>query len=198
MPAVRVVEAPLAKFQARISYENYPNAEAISLPNVATEGRTGEVKYAGKDAEDPTLFPPGTLYLTLDKAPPTVMDAKGNIDPADLDVPNKITLHLPGPQSGLIRIAPAIGYHPMMLTDLAPVQGYAPTLSFDRARLKAMRLAGSDDIVGGYEYFFFRTGNRYGKGVLTWANKAGKPIFTYQLYVQKRLEDRNLTVRTGG
>ena len=189
-------DALLAKFSGTITYANYPVENCIAIDNVASNGKTGDIQYQGKDAEDPTVFPPGTLYLTLVKEAPPAMNAKGEIDPAELDMPGKVTLHLAGRNNGFVRIEPKVGFHPMATGDTAPESGYVSELTFNRARLKAMRSADSQDIILANEYFFFRANERYGKGVLSWENRSGKPAFHYQLYVQPELNIRDLTTHS--
>jgi hypothetical protein len=186
-------DALLDRFNAAISYSDYPIATCIAIDNVATNGRTGDIQYLGKDAQDPTVFPPGTLYLTLVKEAPPAMNVKGEIDPAELDIPGSVTLHLAGKNNGFLRIEPKVGFHPIATSDTAPDGGYVPELTFPRARLKAMRSADPQDIILAHEYFFFRANNRYGKGVFSWENRAGKPSFRYELYVQPEQNIRDLT-----
>ena len=174
----RAPQAPLVRFNSSISYGDYPVADAIALPNLATNAAAGDVLYAGKDAEDPTVFPAGTLYATLDKEPPTALNAKGDIDLADLDIPSHVTLHLPGPQSGFITLAPA--------------GGYVHELTFTRERLKEMRAGNQENIIEAHEYFLFRAGHYYGKGVFSWGMQAGKPAFRYELYIQPEPDNRDL------
>ena len=188
----RAPQAPLVRFNSSISYGDYPVADAIALPNLATNAAAGDVLYAGKDAEDPTVFPAGTLYATLDKEPPTALNAKGDIDLADLDIPSHVTLHLPGPQSGFITLAPRVGFHPIDTTDLAPAGGYVHELTFTRERLKEMRAGNQENIIEAHEYFLFRAGHYYGKGVFSWGMQAGKPAFRYELYIQPEPDNRDL------
>jgi hypothetical protein len=189
-------DAELEKFNDSISYADYPMAASIALPNVATGGQTGDVKYYGKDAEDATVYPAGTLYLTMSKEPPAATNSRGDVDPKDLEIPHHVTLHLPGKGSGFLRMDPRVGFHPIAASSQAPEGDYRHELTIDRERLKAMRLAAEDDILGAREYFFFRAGKRYGKGAIGWASREGKVSFRYELYVQPREEDRNL--RTHG
>ncbi len=188
----------MAHFNAPISYANYPIADTIAINNLATDGRAGDITYSGKDATDPTVFPPGTLYLTMEIGAPPALNAKGDIDPNELDLPHHITLHLPGPLSGLIRIEPRLGFYPMATSDTAPATGYNHELTIPRKRLKEMRMATPDRIIEAHEYFFFHTNNRFGKGLISWANHAGKPSFRYELYVQPQIDDRDLTSRKVG
>ena len=193
MLSTTVRDADLAHYNNSISYDRYPVADAIALPNVATEGRSGDITYAGKDAQDPTIFPAGTLYITLGKEPPPAINSKGDVDPTDLDIPHHVTLHLPGMQSGFVRIEPRTGYHPITTSDSAPASGYVHELTFSRARLKEMRKASQTDIIEAHEYFFFRAGDRYGKGTFSWANQSGKPTFRFDLFIQPQPENRDLT-----
>jgi len=191
-------DALLARFNGTISYADYPVANCIAINNVATNGSTGDIQYMGKDAEDPTVFPPGTLYLTLVKEAPPAMNAKGEIDPAELDMPGKVTLHLAGKENGFVRIEPKVGFHPIATGDAAPEGGYVAELTFNRARLKAMRTADANDIMLAHEYFFFRVNGRYGKGVFSWESRGGKPAFRYELYVQPEANIRDLTTHARG
>lgn len=196
-PVVLLTRKPedpvLARFNQSIAYANYPVADAIALPNLATNGNTGEVVYKEKDAQDPTVFPPGTLYLTLVKEAPPAINARGDIDPAELDIPGAVTLHLAGRGNGFVRIEPRVGFHPMATADVAPTAGYARELTFPRQRLKAMRAARNDDIVLAHEYFYLHANGRFGKGVFSWSNRGGKPVFTYDLYLQPEVGIRELT-----
>ncbi len=186
-------DAELNHFGKPIDYANYPVADCISLTNLATNGRNGDVIFSGKDAGDATVFPPGTLYLTLDKEPPPAINAKGDIDPADLDIPHHITLHIPGAQSGFVRINPETGFEPLATRDLAPPSGYVHELTINRTRLKQMRSADREDISNACEYFFFRTGDRVGKGRISWTSQGGPPSFTYDLFMQPEAANLNLT-----
>jgi hypothetical protein len=85
----------------------------------------------------------------------------------------------------------------MATSDNAPDGSYSPQLTFDRDRLKAMRQASNDDIIGAHEYFFFRAGKHYGKGMFSWGNKAGKPAFRYKLFIQPQEDNRNLRTHQG-
>jgi hypothetical protein len=186
-------DAELAHVSQAISYGDYPVADCISLPNLATKGRNGDVVWSGKDARDTTVFPAGTLYATVGKEPPQAINAKGDLDPADLDVPDHITLTLPGVGCGLMRIEPRVGFHPMATSDVAPAAGYVHELRFNRSRLRAMKLARRDDILLASEYFFFKVGDRFGKGRLSWAGGGkGGPVFRYELYLQPQEENRDL------
>ncbi len=187
----RAPQARLVRFDTNITYSEYPLANAIALPNLA-HAADGDILYAGKDAEDPSVFPAGTLYATLDKEPPTALNAKGDIDLADLDIPSHVTLHLPGPQSGFIAIVPRVGFHPIDTTDLAPASGYVHELTFTRTRLKEMRSTNQENIIEAHEYFLFRAGHYYGKGVFSWGMQAGKPVFRYELYIQPEPDNRDL------
>jgi len=190
----RTPTAQLIHTQHTITYIDYPNSDAISLINLATSGSTGDAIFKGKDAEDPTIFPLGTLYATLDKEPPQALNAKGDIDVAELDIPHHVTLHLPGKDAGFIPIKPQTGMVPMLTTDTAPDAGYQHELTFTRARLKAMRSANNDNIIEAYEYFFFHAGPYFGKATFSWAIRGGKPVFLYDLYLQPEPNNRDLSL----
>ncbi len=196
LPHSRTPTAQLIHTKLSIDYANYPKSDAIALLNVATQGATGDLIYRNKDAEDPTVFPIGTLYATLDKEPPQPLNAKGDIDVAELDIPHHVTLHLPGKDSGFIPIKPQTGLVPMLTTDLAPDAGYQHELTFTRARLKAMRSADAANIIEAHEYFFFRAGTYYGKATFSWAIRGGKPVFEYDLYLQPEPNNRDLSLHT--
>ena len=193
MIPVNARDAYLAHQSATISYEHYPIADVISLPNLLTEGATGDVVYKDKEATDLTVIPDGTLYALVDNAPPKAINQFGQIDPAELDIPNSVTLRIAGPGTGLARMTPRAGLHPMLVSTVAPEAGYAAELTLGRDRLKEMRLAGRNSIAGAYEYFYFRVGDRFGKGVLCWNNLSGKAQFTFDLYLQRRPATRDLT-----
>ena len=53
----RTPNADLDHFNGVISYANYPIADCISIPNLATEARSGDIKFTGKYA-DPPFFRP--------------------------------------------------------------------------------------------------------------------------------------------
>jgi hypothetical protein len=195
---MRPEDADLVKFSKSIEYRDYPIADSISLNNLATNGRTGDILFSGKDAEDPTVFPPGTLYLTLGKEPPPAINPKGDIDPADLDIPHHVTLHIPGAQSGFVRINPETGFEPMATRDLAPPEGYVHEFTISRSRLRQMRAATRDDVSDACEYFFFRAGNRVGKGRFYWESVSGPPAFTFDLYLQPEPGSLNLTMHKPG
>jgi hypothetical protein len=193
MVPVNARDAYLAHHTATISYEHYPIADVISLPNLLTDGATGDVVYKDKDATDPTVIPDGTLYAVVDNAPPKAINQFGQIDPAELDIPNAITLRIAGAQTGIMRMSPRAGLHPMLVSTVAPEVGYAPELTIGRERLKEMRLADRRMIAEAHEYFYFRVADRYGRGVLSWENRSGKPQFRYELFYQRRPATRDLT-----
>ena len=193
---VNAREAYLAHHTASISYEHYPIVDVISLPNLLTAGATGDIVYKDKEATEPTVIPDGTFYALMDSAPPKAINQYGQIDPAELDIPNSLTLHIAGPNTGFIRMTPRPGLHPMLTSILAPESNYAPELTINRERLKEMRKSDRNSIAGAYEYFYFRVDNRFGKGVLYWSNSYGKPQFVFDIYVQSRPATRDLTTFT--
>ena len=193
MIPVNARDAYLAHQSVSISYERYPITDMVAFPNMLNEGSTGDVIYKDKDATDPTVIPDGTLYALVDNAPPKTINQFGKIDPAELDIPDSITLRIAGPDAGFIRMTPKPGLHPMLVSVQAPESGYTPELSLSRERLKEMRLAKNDAVPESDEYFFFRVGDRFGKGVFTWSTRYGKPQFTYDLYLQRRPATRDLT-----
>ena len=193
MMPINARDAYLAHHTATISYEHYPIADMISLPNLLTEGASGDVVYKDKETTDPTVIPDGTLYAIIDNAPPKAINQFGQIDPAELDIPNSLTLRIAGPDTGLLRMPSRPGLHPMLVSTVAPDTGYAPELAISRERLKEMRKADGGSIAEAHEYFYFRVGDRFGKGVLSWNNSAGKPQFSFDLYFQRRPATRDLT-----
>ncbi len=80
----------------------------------------------------------------------------------------------------------------MASNDAAPPGGYVRELTINRTRLKTMRTSPMNDIINAYEYFFFRAGNRYGKGVFSWSSRSGKPAFHYELFLQPVPDNREL------
>ncbi|MCL2641263.1 MAG: hypothetical protein FWD53_10490 [Phycisphaerales bacterium] len=195
MVPVNARDAYLIRHTTRISYEHYPIADMISLPNLLTEGASGDVVYRAKDSADPTVIPDGTFYVVLDTSPPEAINSFGQIDPAELDIPNSLTLRIAGAgrDAGLIRMVPRAGMHPMLISTTAPETDYVSEITISRERLKEMRTAERSSIAGAAEYFYFRIGDRFGKGALSWSNRSGKPIFTFDLHVQRRAAVRDLT-----
>ncbi|MCL2645986.1 MAG: hypothetical protein FWD61_03150 [Phycisphaerales bacterium] len=193
MMPVNARDAYLARHTATISYEHYPIADMISLQNLLTKGVSGDIVYKDKDTTDPTVIPDGTFYAIIDNAPPQAINSSGQIDPAELDIPNSLTLRIAGPDTGFIRMTPRPGLHPTLISTLAPETGYKPEVTLTRDRLKEMRIADSNSIAAAHEYFYFHVGDRFGKGILSWSTRFGKPQFTFDLYLQRRPATRDLT-----
>ncbi len=190
---VNARDAYLAHHSASIAYEHFPMTDMISLPNLLSDGASGDVVYRNKDATDATVIPDGTLYAIMDSAPPKAINQFGQIDPAELDIPNSVTLRIAGPDTGFIRMNTRPGLHPMLVSTQAPESGYESDLTLTRERLKEMRLAQGNAIGAANEYFYFRVGDRFGKGVFSWTSRSGKPHFTYDLYLQRRPATGDLT-----
>jgi len=51
------------------------------------------------------------------------MDAKGNVDPAEVNLPGSVTLHVAGEKGGFVRMTPQVGIPPMLANE-APETGY--------------------------------------------------------------------------
>jgi hypothetical protein len=175
-----------------VSYMEYPRTRLIN-PLSSQDDRTG-------DANEPEKFPDGRIYLTIKKEPPRVINAKGDVDPLELNMPGSITLRTTDKEGGFIRIEPRLGFPPMLTSDQAPAEGYVPELSFDRKRLLDMRKReNARKVIEGYEYFFFRVNGHYGKGRLAWSDHVDSdektPVslrFTYNLWTQPEKGNREL------
>ena len=189
-------DANLKTWRGNINYAEYPRAQVIDLNAVGSlKGPT-----IVRSADEAAAAPDGTLYLTLTPQTPQPINNSGELDPADINLPAEVTLHITGAGNGFVRIVPKLGYAPIQASDTAPAEGYAPTLTIDRSRLKEMRKASMNLIIEPREYFFFRANGRYGKGWFSWSQRVDEKqkgiapaIFGYALWIQPQAGDVNLT-----
>jgi hypothetical protein len=187
----------LKKWSGAIDYIQYPTTNVIELDRLGDNSmfRTLEATNASRSK-------PGTLYLTLTKEAPPTINAKGDVDPADANLPGRITLHITGAENGFVRITPRVGYHPIRSSEVAPTLGYVPELTIDRKRLQQMRRAPISRIIEAHEYFYFRANGHYGKGSIRWLQSVDKDIkatppvaFQYSLWLQPNENDPNIITR---
>ena len=91
--------------------------------------RRGCGPVASQDVEKEGAFGPGCLFVTVTKAPPRVINEKGDVDPTEVNVPAKITLRVSGADGGFLGIQPQVGIPPLLAGE-APAVGisYTPTL----------------------------------------------------------------------
>lgn len=197
-PVVMIPASPedqrLAVWQETIDYSGYPKERVVDLARLR---RRSDPAYNG-NAEDPASLRPGTFYLTLVKQPPRTIDAKGDIDPSELNMPARIALRIAGPDAGFVRIEPKLGFAPLRTADAAPTSGYTEDLVIEEPRLREMRSAGSRRIIEGHEYFYFRADGHYGKGYIMWQENAGTGVpqplsLSFGFWVQPNDGDTNLT-----
>ncbi len=158
--------------------------------------------YTDGDEKEPVQ--PGTFYVTFTPQPPHVINAHGDVDPDDLNLPGTISLHVSGPDNGFSRIQPRLGYAPIVVADDAPTSGYSTELAIYRPRLKEMRAADHEQIVEAHEYFFIKVDGHYGKGSAAWTaeydlkwKKIFKPHLEFTFWMQSSPGDTNLTWHRG-
>lgn len=192
-------DATLLTWKGNINYTDYPRAKAINLDQWG--GRT--VALVDWSLENLASAPASMFYLTLTPQAPTPLDAKGELDARDVNLPAEITLHVTGPDNGFVPMATKRGYAPLQASDTAPTNGYVPTLTISRARLKEMRSTSFGLATGHTEFFFFRANNRYGKGFICWSRRVeglhsdiAPAEFYFGIWMQPQAGDLNLTSYT--
>ena len=195
-------EAFLRTWRGSINCADYPRVPSIDLQALAGAANVLVMRNAeaARDVEEVARDRSGLLYLTLTGQTPVPINSQGELDAQDVNLPAEITLHITGTKNGFVPIAPKYGYAPFQACDTAPTEGYAPTLTLSRARLKEMRGAPMNLIVEPAEYFFFRVDDHYGKGSIMWNRRVdGKSkeiapaVFYFALFVHPRANDTNLT-----
>jgi hypothetical protein len=188
-------DAPLAAWSGDISYANYPRQPIIDFNTLESTTRN----FSERSAEESNTLSSGLLFLTLVKEMPRAINSRGDVDPAEVNLPASVTLRISGQESGFVRIAPRLGYAPMQVSDTAPATGYTPEFVISRNRLREMRSSSRTRIMEAHEYFYFRFGNRCGKGFIAWqfqadpSRKEPLPLsFHYGFWLQRRPNDTSL------
>jgi hypothetical protein len=176
-------------------YTDYPKQQTIEVFEA-------DLREVTRDIEAKNV-PPGNFFVTIRKEPPKPINAKGDLDPIDINLPGEIVLRFGKQEKGEYGFAPftpRLGFAPLQTMDEAPEAGYKP-LTIDRKRLKEMRAAGKRNLTAAYEYFYFKTGELYGKGCIRWArqvdNETGpRPVvFHVELISQAKAGVRDLKSR---
>jgi hypothetical protein len=193
-------DANLRNLDTTFDCAAYPRRPVLDLDRLATADASRIVyDFAGEDSGPAR---PGTLYLTLTREAPHPINAHGDLDPSDLNLPGEVTLHISGDDGGFVRIAPRVGYAPIQTSDTAPAEGYQPTFQILRDRLKEMRTGSAERVIESHEYFFFRAHGRFGKGLINWSRQrdrnALKPpplSFRTAVWIQPQAGEINLRSR---
>ena len=188
----------LASWSERVDCTDYPKSRAIDLRR-DLERRDPMLQI---DADAPPDRP-GIFYLTLTKGTPIPKNSHGDIEPVEVNLPERITLHITGDDGGFIRIDPQLGYAPMQNSATAPASGYQRELTIERNRLRTMRTARPDSILDAHEYFYFRANGHFGKGWISWSqwfSKDDKDIqptsFNFALFQSVKSNDPDLSTPT--
>ena len=161
----------------------------------------GPTRYVEYVAGKPETLPPLTMYLDVAPSMPRPINSRVALDPADVDLPERITLHVKDADVGFQRIETRNGQPPLLVNVIAPTEGYRPELVIERAHLKAMRVEPSAT-ADAHEFFFIRLNGHYGKGFITCSNQMKRgdqqaptpPSFLCRIWLQRQPDNRDLTL----
>jgi hypothetical protein len=133
-------------------------------------GSTRVQADAGVVQLDPNvaILPPGMLFAVIQRQPLRTVGPERRVDPLDINLPARLALRFSDPDGGFTPL-PGSGILEQM--GQAPESGLTPELVLDAERLRKMRDPSNEFILDRNEFFFFRAGGEYGKGIVSWSSE---------------------------
>lgn len=162
---------------ATVNYTDPEKMPAIDLSTFNSGVRQGGPTRVPADAGiaelDPNaaILPPGMLFAVIQRQALRTSGPERRVDPLDINLPARLALRFSDPDGGFARFTPLPGSGILEQMGQAPESGLAPELVLDADRLRKMRDPSNDFILDRNEFFFFRAGGKYGKGIVSWSSE---------------------------
>jgi hypothetical protein len=130
-------------------------------------------------------MPPGLLYAVVQRQPLRTLGPERRVDPLDINLPARLALRFSDADGGFLRFIPLPGSGILEQMGQAPESGYTPEFVLSADRLRALRDPSDDFVLDRNEFFFFRAGGKFGKGIVSWSTQDDDALkLTFTLLVQ--------------